>query len=86
LVSVAAGAATTGTGAGAATGASSVFLATRFLAGAEATGAEFIIPVPVEEFISIKRTMPSPMAPLQINFHPKTFNLGTGAHTWNFFF
>jgi hypothetical protein len=53
---VAAGAATTGTGAGAATGASSVFLATRFLAGAEATGAEFIIPVPVEEFISNKRT------------------------------
>ncbi len=57
LVSVAAGAATTGaTGAGAATGASSVFLATRFLAGAVEVEAEFIIPVPVEEFISNKRT------------------------------
>jgi len=88
LVSVAAGAtgaATTGTagettGATGAAGASSVFLATRLALGAEEAAAEFIIPVPLEEFISIKRTMPSPMARLQINFYQKSLNFGTRAH------
>jgi hypothetical protein len=49
-----AGVAATGAGAGAGAAASSVFLATR-LPLVEAV-AEFIILVPVEEFISIKRT------------------------------
>jgi len=52
-----AGAATTGAGAGAAT--SSVFLATRLALVAEEAVEEFIILVPVEEFISIKRTIPT---------------------------
>jgi hypothetical protein len=87
LASVATGAATTGTageattGATGATGTSSVFLATRLALVAEEAAAEFIIPVPLEEFISIKRTMPSLMAYLQINFHQKSFNLATRAHT-----
>ena len=57
-------ASTAGAGAGAATGAgvtatgaSSVFLATRLGLAAEEAVAEFIILVPVEEFISIKRTI-----------------------------
>jgi ABC-type cobalamin transport system ATPase subunit len=58
LASVATGAATTGTageattGATGATGTSSVFLATRLALVAEEAAAEFIIPVPLEEFIS----------------------------------
>jgi hypothetical protein len=83
----AAGAAGAGaaTGAGVATGASSVFLATRLGLAAEEVEAEFIILVPVEEFISIKRTIPSLVDALRINFYSKPFNFATRAHTWNFF-
>ena len=58
LVSTTAGAtaATTGAGVGAGAATSSVFLATRFLAGAEELEAEFIILVPVEELEDILRT------------------------------
>lgn len=80
-----------GAGAGAATGAtaagatSSVFLATRLGLAAEEVEAEFIILVPVEEFISIKRTIPTYMDGMRINFHSKPFNFGNRAHTENFF-
>jgi hypothetical protein len=67
----AAGAATTG-----AAGASSVFLATRFpLEAVEAT-AEFIILVPVEVFISIKRTMLWDKDTILLNFYRISFNFG----------
>ena len=81
----AAGATGATTGAATATGASSVFLATRLGLTGEGVAAEFIILVPVEEFILIKRTIPTHMDGRRINFHAKPFNFGNRAHTWNFF-
>lgn len=87
LAGAAAGAAATGAaGAGAAAGAtSSVFLATRLAFEAEEAAAEFIIPVPVEVFISNIRTMLDAKVGLRIKFYRQAFNLGIRAHTGSFF-
>ena len=89
FTSAAGAAAATGAGVttGAATGAttSSVFLATR-LALVEEAAAELIILVPVEEFISIKRTMLIPKDYSKSIFNQKPFNLNTGLTRRTFFF